>query len=112
LEKKYTKEYFDIKYQYEMKCKELYEGISSIVIGDSTPTTDNFTPQDIETYKLVKIDKSEEVGIPEYWLRAMDNSKCFYNMNDKDREILKFLDDVVLEFEKNNVNRYNLNLGF
>jgi len=96
-----------------MKCKGLYEGISSVVIGNSTPTTDNFTPQDCETYKLVKIDKSEEVGIPEYWLRAIDNSKYFYKMNDKDREILKFLDDVVLEIAENkSVNRYNLNLGF
>jgi len=52
---------------------------------------------------LKTYEQEEEKGIPEFWLKAIDNSKTFgmINENDKDKEILKHLEDVILELNEN-----------
>lgn len=100
----YTKEYVDIKYDYEMKCKVLYEKISDIIKGTTVVSVSQLSPEDVKAYEIVSTtENQEEVGIPEYWLHAMDNSRYFYSTNDKDREILKFCDDITLEINNNKV---------
>lgn len=85
-----------------MKCKTIYESISKIVKGDeSLVNFDLISPVDVQKYSLTKYEKTDETGIPEYWLKAMENSKYFYSMNEKDKEVLKYLDDIFLEIHEN-----------
>ena len=87
-----------------MKCKSIYEKISKIAKGDeSLVNIELISPADIQKYNLTKYEKTNETGIPEYWLRAMENSKYFYSMNEKDKEVLKYLDDVFLEIHNNKI---------
>ena len=107
-EKVYTKEYVDIKYAYEMKCKEIYAKIATLVTGSEENVI--VTPEDQEKYKLTTVEKSEEKGIPEFWGLAIANSKNFYSLSKMDSQILKFLEDVCLDVNENKIvlNIFNL----
>lgn len=114
LEKKYTEEYIDMKYVYETKCKDIYQKISQIVKGNQLVSTQALSPEEIQKYKLETFSEPAEAGIPHFWLGAIENSKYFYNLNNKDKEVLKFCSDVYLEIlENKTVRRSNDNfLGF
>lgn len=76
--------------------------MSKIIRGEDYPAN-SLTPEEIQKYNLNKDASSEENGIPGFWLTALVNSKFFYMMSTKDKEILKFLTDIKLEILENKV---------
>jgi hypothetical protein len=86
-----------------MKCKSIYANISKIVKGEQVVMLDSVSQAsgDADKYKLEAFTEAAEVGVPEFWLKAMENSKYFYNMNEKDKEVLKFLEDIYIEIDNN-----------
>lgn len=69
LEKGYNEQFYSIEYGYNLKYNEINKEISKIVL-EGTP-------------------------IPEYWKKAIENSK-FFHLNEKDKEILKYLRNIEL----------------
>ena len=85
LEKGYNEEFYTIEYGYNLKYNEINESISKII--------------------------SEGTPIPEYWKKAIENSK-FFPCNDKDKEILKHLKNIELKHDENDKKSFTVYFHF
>jgi len=91
-EKGYLKEYNELKIQYDLKYQEYTEQLAKIFQGEDNGT---ISEEDAKTYQITE-SEVKEAGIPEYWKKALINSK-FFEINDKDEEILNHLKNVTLK---------------
>lgn len=98
---KYHRDYVQIRNQYEEKCFELYREMSNLIKGTQLPQLTE------SEYELYNIDESacsnEELSKPieAFWLDVLDKSD-FFKLTDKERNILKFLNDIQLNVDKDN----------
>jgi nucleosome assembly protein 1-like 1 len=69
--------------------------MSKIVTGEDNGT---ISSEDTEKY-AIKEEEVKENGIPDFWLNVLVNSK-FFEINDKDKEIIKLLKNVTLELSE------------
>lgn len=73
LEKGYNEEFYALEYKYNLEYVKINKQISEI-INTGTP-------------------------IPYYWKSAVENSK-FFNINEKDKEILKYLSNIEIKHDE------------
>jgi len=102
IEKQYKKELVELQFSYESKYKRIYEDARKLISGQVTTTNNLLTPEDIQLYNIKVPETSTESGVPSFWNRALINSKYFYT-NKNDEEILKFLNEVRMEFKEDKV---------
>jgi len=93
----FDKEYLELKKIYDQEYQKLNLEISQIVSGENIPS---LTEEDSKKYDIKSGNPLEEKGIPDYWASVLSNSKDFYEVNEKDEKILKFLKDIrIVYFE-------------
>jgi len=102
IEKQYKKELIELQFSYEDKYKRIYEDARKLISGQVTTTNNLLTPEDIQLYNIKVPETPTETGVPSFWNRALINSKYFYT-NKNDEEILKFLNEVRMEFKEDKV---------
>jgi nucleosome assembly protein 1-like 1 len=85
-------EYSELKYKYDTQYFVLYNEISKIVRGESSPA---ITSEEAERYGLDTAAEVTNEGIPDYWRKVLKNSN-YFTINEKDELILEFLRDVRL----------------
>lgn len=73
LEKGYNEEFYTLEHKYNKEYSQLNKTLSEIVNSGSK--------------------------IPEFWKKAIVNSK-YFQLNDKDKEILKYLNDVEVKYSE------------
>lgn len=91
-EKGYLKEYNELKMVYDLKYQEYHEQLAKIALGEDNGT---ISEEDAKTYGITE-SEVKEAGIPEFWKKALMNSK-FFEINDKDEEVLNHLKNVTLK---------------
>ena len=84
-------QYLDLKKSYDDQYQKLVEEISQIVSGENFPS---LSEEDLKKYNIKSGSPVEEKGIPDYWATVLTNSKDFYQVNEKDEKILKFLKEI------------------
>ena len=72
---------------------------SQIIHGQITPEV---ITSDAEKYNLVKPIVSSESGVPNFWVKAIENSRFFFS-NERDEAVLKFLRNVRLEIKQDKI---------
>jgi nucleosome assembly protein 1-like 1 len=113
IEKEFKDLHNKLEAKYEATYKPIYEKRAKIIDG-----TEVINTQDIQEgmTKLSIKDSSEpednkEVGIPEYWGKAIANTDQFAQItNDKDKKILKSLSNVTADIKENG--DFTLNFTF
>lgn len=70
----------------------------------------NLSAEEKAKYKISDTEAVEEVGIPNYWLNAIKNSK-YFALNDKDELVLVHLKDVKLNLDTNKLD-YSIDFVF
>lgn len=80
--------------------------MAKIVLGQENPT---ITPDEVKLYDI-KEQTSGENGIPNYWLRVITNCN-FFEVNEKDKEVLSFLRNVTLKLNENSLD-FTINFHF
>ena len=84
LEQSYNECFYSLEYDYNLQYNQINKEISSILLSTYLP-------------------------IPDYWLKAIENSR-FFSLNEKDKEILKYLEDI--EIKHNEINKKNFSVIF
>jgi nucleosome assembly protein 1-like 1 len=93
----FDREYLSLKKNFDDQYQNLIGEISKIVSGETVPT---LSEDDLKKYNIKAGTTVEEQGIPNFWATVLTNSKDFYQVNEKDEKILKFLKDIrVVYFE-------------
>jgi len=88
-------EFLNLKKTYDIEYEKLAQEISEIVGGEKVPT---ITEEESQKYSLQNNLTQIEKGIPDYWASVLTNSKDFYQVNEKDEKILKFLKDIKINY--------------
>jgi nucleosome assembly protein 1-like 1 len=88
-------EYLNFKKNYDDEYQKLNDEISQIVSGAKFPS---ITEEEVKRYGLKSGANDQEKGIPDFWANVLGNSKDFYQVNEKDEKILKFLKDIKVVF--------------
>jgi nucleosome assembly protein 1-like 1 len=91
----YDIEFLNLKKTYDIEYEKLAQEISQIVSGEKVPT---ITEQEIQKYSLQNNTTQNEKGISDYWATVLSNSKDFYQVNEKDEKILKFLKEIKINY--------------
>ena len=81
-----------MKNKYDIQYFVLYEEISKIVRGESSPA---ITSEESQRYGVDAVSEATE-GIPDYWKKVLKNSN-YFTINEKDEAILEFLKDLRLK---------------
>ena len=90
-------EYLNLKKNFDEEYQKLNLEISQIVSGENIPSLNE---DDLKKYDTKSGNAVQENGIPDYWASVLSNSKDFYEVNEKDEKILKFLKDIrIVYFE-------------
>lgn len=66
--------------------------------------------KDLTKYGITGDETAHEVGIPNYWVDAIANSK-YFAINEKDEEVLSHLKDIKLNLSENKLD-YNVEFLF
>lgn len=85
LEKGYNEEFYELEYKYNLQYNNINREISQII--------------------------NSETPIPHYWKTAIENAK-FFQINEKDKEILKYLTDVELKHEEKDKKSFTVYFHF
>jgi nucleosome assembly protein 1-like 1 len=84
-------EFLNLKKKFDDDYQTLAIEISKIVSGDKIP---ELSEEESKKYEIKSGATQSEAGIPQYWATVLTNSKDFYQVNENDEKILKFLKDV------------------
>lgn len=90
-------EFLKLKNSYDVEYEKLAIEISQIVSGDKIPT---ITEEETKKYSLQSDSNQNEKGIPDFWATVLTNSKDFYQVNEKDEKILKYLKDIKINYSE------------
>jgi nucleosome assembly protein 1-like 1 len=103
LENEFKRENNKLEYEYEQKYKPLYEQRRKIVSGEEKPKKEEILNKlNLVGLKEEDLDKEEkEKGIPDFWLKCIENAHDIKDLNEKDKKILKHLKDVKSEIQEN-----------
>ena len=103
LENEFKKEQNKLEYEYEQKYKPLYEERRKLVAGDAKPDLEAIKDKLKEVGLKEEDAKGEEKekGIPDFWLKCIENAHDISELNDNDKKILKFLKDVQIDLKEN-----------
>jgi len=82
--------------KYEDIYKPNYDNRQKVVSGDLEPTFDENTK--VWETKTVTSTGTEIKGIPDFWLRCIENNTSFGKLvNDKDKKVLKHLNNITID---------------
>ncbi|MCQ2817193.1 MAG: NAP domain-containing protein [archaeon] len=103
IENDFKREQNKLEYDYEAKYIPLYEKRRKLVSGEEKPNIEEIKPK-IGEVGLKEEDltlEEKEKGIPNFWLKCIENAHDIKDLNDKDKKILEHLKDVQIELEEN-----------
>ena len=103
LENEFKREQNKLEYEYEEKYKPLYEQRRKLVSGEMKPDLEALKDK-IAQVGLKEEDlktEEKEAGIPDFWLKCIENAHDINDLNDNDKKVLKFLKDVQVELQEN-----------
>lgn len=106
--KKYGNEYDILEDKYQKQYKEIYKKIDDIV--NSTNAIEGITDEDKTTYGITDTEEAPK-AIDDYWLKVITNSR-YFTINDKDKQILKYIKKVTLEKLENHLNNFRVDFIF
>lgn len=111
LEAEFQKELLELEKKYFGKYQPLYERRKQIIVGETEPTQSEVEAgEEIERTEHPDIDQdddrdatedddSEEVGIPNFWLTALENLQTVAEtITERDSEVLANLKDIRMEY--------------
>ncbi|CAN3375391.1 hypothetical protein DIURU_002412 [Diutina rugosa] len=111
LEAEFQKELLELEKKYFGKYQPLYERRKQIIVGETEPTQSEVDAgEEIERTEHPDIDQnddrdatedddSEEVGIPNFWLTALENLQTVAEtITERDSEVLANLKDIRMEY--------------
>ena len=106
IENDFKKEHNKLEYKYENLYKPIYEKRKNIIDGSSPINIEEIQDKLKElNINEEEAKKNSETGIPEFWLKCLENCDDCQPINDKDKKILKKLKDISCEsFENGNFN--------
>lgn len=107
-EVKFHKEYLQLQKKFEDKYEEVYKEVSEIVHSTSNITLDD---DDYKTYKIPKEESNDNKPIDGFWLKTLVNSS-FFEINEKDKKILEYLDDITIEATDNSPVNFHVTFIF
>lgn len=106
LEAQFQEELLELEKRFFKKYEPLYQRRAKIISGDEEPTADEITTGKELNEELEKSEednnseeKSEENGIPEFWLTALRNLvPVAETISDRDEEALGYLKDIRMNY--------------
>ena len=103
LENDFKRENNKLEYEYEEKYKPFYEKRRKIVSGEEKPNKEELKDKlNLVGLKEEDFDKEEkEKGIPQFWLKCIENAHDIKDLNEKDKKVLSHLIDVKSELQEN-----------
>jgi len=106
IENEFKKEHNQLEYKYESLYKPIYEKRKNIIDGTGSINIEEIQDK-LKELNINEEDakKNSETGIPDFWLKCLENCPECEPINDKDKKILKKLKDITCEsFENGNFN--------
>ena len=98
--KELSKESEKIRIQYEKKYFDIYLKISEIISSNNSLNYNNLINEDdYNKYEINQEENSEIKPIENFWLISLENS-CFFEINDKDKEVLKYLKFIQIDISE------------
>lgn len=103
---KYGQEFDILQDKYEKEYQEIYNKIDEIV---KSKEKIELTPEEMEKYGIT--DEGEAHEIEDYWEKVIINSR-YFTINDKDKNIIKYIKKVNMVKFSENVNNFRVDFIF
>ena len=111
IDKDYKKDDREIAKKSMLTSLKNYNTISDIVTGNYSNLEGNLTDKDYASYKISKTSEKATGGIDYYWKTCIVNCQ-FFEINDKDKEVLNYLTNISFVPDNDNYPDFKLVFSF